>query len=54
MKIKVEVTEILQRIVEVDADDVKDAIDKVEELYKNEDIILDYSDYISTEFKVVE
>ena len=32
MKIKVEVTEILQRIVEVDADDVKDAIDKVEEM----------------------
>lgn len=54
MKIKVEITEILQRTVEVDAEDLKDAINKVEELYKNEEIILDYSDYISTEFNVIE
>ena len=54
MKIKVEVTEILQRIIEVEANDLKDAIDKVEEMYRNEDIVLDYSDYISTEIKVVE
>lgn len=54
MKIKVEITEILQRTVEVDAADINDAVEKVEELYKNEDIILDSSDYITTDFKVIE
>ena len=54
MKIKVEITEILQRTVEVDATDINDAVKQVEELYKNEEIILDSSDYISTEFNVIE
>lgn len=53
MKIKVEITEILQRTIEVEALDIKDAVAKVEYLYRNEDIILDYSDYISTDIKVV-
>lgn len=54
MKIKVEITEILQRTVEVDADDINAAVKHVKELYKNEEIILDSGDYISTEFNVIE
>ena len=54
MKVKVEITEILQKTIEVDASDVNDALLKVEELYYKENIVLDYSDYIDTEFKVIE
>ena len=54
MKIKIEITETLQRIVEVETDNVSDAITKVKDLYKKEEIILDSNDYISTEIKVVE
>ena len=54
MKIKVEITETLQRTFEVDATNVEDALNKVKDLYKKEDIILDSNDYIGTEFKVVE
>ena len=46
MKVKVEITEILQKTIEVDASDVNDALLKVEELYYKENIVLDYSDYI--------
>ena len=54
MKVKVEITEILQKTIEVDASDINDALLKVEELYYKENIVLDYSCYIDTEFKVVE
>lgn len=54
MKIKIEITETLQRTVEVDAEDMDDALYKVKKMYYKEDIMLDSSDYIDTEFMMVE
>lgn len=39
---------MLSRIVELDAIDEEDAIEKVRKMYQNCDIILDASDYIGT------
>ena len=54
MKYKVEITETLQKTVEVEADDIEDALLKVKHQYRKEEIILDDTSYIDTEFKVVE
>ena len=54
MKIKIEITETLQKTIEIDADDIDEALLKVKHLYKDEKIILDDTSYIDTEFKVVE
>ena len=45
---QVEITETLQRIVSIDAADKDAAILTVKQLYRNEDIMLDSSDYIDT------
>ena len=47
-KYRIEVTEILSRIVETEADDENDAIEKVRQMYRDCNIILDSSDYIET------
>ena len=39
----VKVTEVLQRTVEAES------VDEVQEMYDNEDIVLDYSDLVSTD-----
>ena len=54
MKIKIEITETLQKIIEIEADNVSDALLKAKQQYKYENIILDDTSYIDTEFKVVE
>ena len=51
---RVVVTETLQRIVYIDAKSAEEAKDKAEERYRNEDIVLDSSDYQDTEIEVVE
>lgn len=51
-KFKVEIQEFLSRIVEVEANSSDEAIFKVRELYRNEEIVLDYSDYVTTEIVV--
>jgi len=48
---KVEVIETLSRIVEQKAKSYEDAESKVYDRYRKEDIVLDYEDYKSTEFK---
>ncbi len=45
MKIDIKITEVLSRIVTVNADSVDDAIDKVTQMYVKEEIILDSSDF---------
>ena len=45
MKYTVLVTEVLERRVVVEADNVDDAIDKVQMAYDASEIVLDYSDY---------
>ena len=53
MKYKIEITETLQKTIEVEATDKYDDIIKVKALYKKEEVILDDTSYIDTEFKVV-
>lgn len=50
MKYQVEITETLQRTVEVEAESKSDAISKAKEQYNNSEIELDSSDFIDTEF----
>lgn len=45
-KFKIEITETLQRIVTVEANSVLEALNKVEEQYDNEEIVLDSNDFI--------
>ena len=49
-----EVKELLSRIIEVEAETENDAYLKVKEMYKNEEIVLDSSDYLDTEINKFE
>ena len=53
MNFKVEITETLQKIVEIDADNEEAAIKMAKHLYRNEEIVLDYSDYVDTEIDII-
>jgi hypothetical protein len=48
----IEVLEVLSRIVEVEASDEEDAIEKVRQMYRRCEIVLDDSDYEVTEISV--
>ena len=48
-KYSIEVLEVLSRIVEVEASDVEDAIERVRQMYRKCQIVLDDSDYKVTE-----
>ena len=50
----IEITETLQRTITINADNEGEALDKVQEMYDNEEIVLDWSDYQDTEIEVVE
>lgn len=52
-KYKVEITETLQKTIEVEADNTEDAIRKVMKMYKNEEIILGDNDFVDLDFKNV-
>lgn len=49
-KFTVYVTETLERVIEVEAKNHDEAEDIVRKKYENGEIILDSSDYVSTEF----
>ena len=51
-KYSIEVLEVLSRIVEVEATDERDAIEKVGQMYRKFEIVLDDSDYKVTEISV--
>ena len=51
-KYRIEVTEVLSRIVEMEAETEDDAVEMVRQMYRNCDIILGASDYVETEFSV--
>lgn len=53
-KFTVEITETLQRQIEVEAADENEAISKAEEMYRNEEVVLDSGDYIDTEFNLID
>jgi len=50
----VEITETLQKTVKIMAESEEDAIEKAKESYYAEEIVLDDSAYIDTEYKIVE
>ncbi|MGY6523518.1 MAG: DpnD/PcfM family protein [Mongoliitalea sp.] len=47
---KIEVKETLSRIIEIEANSNEEALLKIEDLYKNQEIVLDADDFIETEF----
>lgn len=51
MKFKIEVTETLQKIVEVDADSLTEAITFVGQDYDKGEIVLDGMDFVGYEIK---
>ena len=52
MKVKVEITETLQRIVEIEAENDSEAIERANELYSKRQIVLDADDHINTEISL--
>lgn len=48
---EIEIEEILQKVVKIEADSLEDAIDIAKERYSNEEYVLDYQDYKDTEFR---
>jgi hypothetical protein len=52
-KFNIEVIETLSRTIEVEADDMDEANVILSQRYHDEEIILDSSDHVSTEFKVL-
>lgn len=46
----IRVTETLDRIVEVHAEDLSEALQKAEDAYYNGEIVLDSEDYVDTQF----
>ena len=51
-KYRIEVTEVLSRIVETDAENEDDAVEMVMRMYRNCELVLDASDYVETEISV--
>ena len=51
-KYRIEITETLSRTIETEAESEAVAVEKVRQMYRNGDIILDASDYIETEISV--
>ena len=47
---KIEIQELLARVVEIEADNKNEAISKVNELYKKAEIVLDYNDFVGVDF----
>lgn len=52
-KFKVEIKEVLSRIIEVEAEDENEAWDRTRNAYKNEEIVLDYSDCCNSTINVI-
>ena len=48
----VTITETLERVVDIEADDRGQAVDLVEKMYDNEEVVLDAHDWIATEIGV--
>lgn len=51
-KYLVEITETLQRNIEIEANSGEEAIKKVKEMYANQEVVLDSNDYIDNNFEV--
>lgn len=49
-KYQVEIVEKLRKVIDVDADSIKDAENKVKDLYDKKEIVLNHDDLLLTEF----
>ena len=47
---KIEIQELLARVIEIEGSSVQDAISKVSQQYKETEIILDYNDFVEVNF----
>jgi hypothetical protein len=50
---KVEVFESLAKVIDIKADNPEAALETIKEMYKNEEIVLDSSDFASVDFNLV-
>lgn len=49
----IEIEEVLQRVIKIEAKSKEEALIIAKEKYRNEDIILDYNDFKNASFKNV-
>ena len=54
MRYKIEIQELLSRVVEIEASSAEEAIDKAREMYRAEEIVLDGDDWVETEIEEYE
>ena len=50
--VSIEIIETLLKTVIIEANDAEQALSKVQEMYKNEQVILDSDNYLDTEFLI--
>jgi hypothetical protein len=48
---EIRIEEILQRTINVEAENKEEAIEKVKEMYRNEEVVLTADDFAGVEFK---
>ena len=51
-KYRIEVTEVLSRIVEINGESAESSLSKEKKMYQQCDVVLDASDYVFTDFSV--
>lgn len=51
---KIEITETLQRQIEVEASSKEEALKKIKEQHQNQEIVLNENDYVDTEYSYIE
>lgn len=51
---RIEIEELLQRVVEIEAENVNEAISKTKEKYRNEEYVLNENDFKGVEFSEYE
>ena len=49
----IEITEVLQRVIKIEANSREEAIKLAKEKYQNEEIVLDYNDFVDVNIKNV-
>lgn len=51
-KFQIEIVETLSNIVEIAAENEQDALLKAQEMYKNEQVVLYFDDFVDTQFNI--
>lgn len=50
---EIEITETLSRIIKIQAESSNEAWKKIKQMYKEEEIVLDSSDFVDTDIKLI-